>query len=81
MIFRANGIIVKSFATDFDALSQDGKMTVIVQNTGLVTADFYVRSFSMILKTNLMYTRVLTVIDSLPIQGCVLWLFRRCFSR
>lgn len=41
--FRANGVIVKSFATDFDALSQDGKMTIIVQNTGLVTADFYVR--------------------------------------
>ncbi|CAB3989881.1 Hypothetical predicted protein [Paramuricea clavata] len=39
---RANGIIVKSFATDFDALSQDGTLTVIVQNTGLVTADFYV---------------------------------------
>ena len=54
--FRANGIIVKSFATDFDALSQDGTMTVIVQNTGLVTADFYVCSLSLYYTANFPHT-------------------------
>lgn len=39
---RAGGIIVKAFATDFESLSQDGKLHVIVQNTGLVTADYFV---------------------------------------
>lgn len=43
--FRAGGTIVKAFATDFESLSQDGKLHVIVQNTGLVTADYHV-SFS-----------------------------------
>lgn len=43
--FRADGVIVKTFANNFDALSQDGELTVVVQNTGLVTADFYVRKF------------------------------------
>ena len=33
---------MKTIATDFDALSHEGKMTVVIQNTGLVTADFYV---------------------------------------
>ena len=33
---------MKTFATNFEALSRDGKMTVMVQNTGLVTANFYV---------------------------------------
>lgn len=40
--FRASGVIVKAFATDFESLSDNGKLHVIVQNTGLVTADFFV---------------------------------------
>ena len=39
---RAGGVIVKAFATDFESLSQDGQLHVIVQNTGLVTADYFV---------------------------------------
>ena len=63
--FRANGIIMKSFATDFDSLSQDGKMTVIVQNTGLVTADFYVCPLLKLLN---------------PCQVCFSrWVFKRFF--
>ena len=39
---RANGKILKAYASDFQALSMNGKMHVEVQNTGYVTADFYV---------------------------------------
>ena len=33
---------MKAFATDFESLSLNGNMHVIVQNTGLVTADYFV---------------------------------------
>nr|QIC49960.1 hapless 2 [Actinia equina] len=39
---RATGRILRAYAQDFQALSRDGNLYVIVQNTGLVTADFYV---------------------------------------
>ncbi|XP_028409635.1 hapless 2-like [Dendronephthya gigantea] len=39
---KAGGTIVKAFATNFESLSQDGLLHVIVQNTGLVTADYHV---------------------------------------
>ncbi|XP_015762006.1 PREDICTED: protein HAPLESS 2-like [Acropora digitifera] len=39
---RASGKILKAYAQDFEALSKDGHLYVIVQNTGYVTADFSV---------------------------------------
>ncbi|EDO36432.1 predicted protein [Nematostella vectensis] len=39
---RAEGKILRAYAQDFEALSRDGNLYVIVQNIGLVTADFYV---------------------------------------
>ena len=39
---RASGKILKAYAQDFETLSNDGHMFVIVQNTGYVTADFAV---------------------------------------
>ena len=45
---RASGKILKAYAQDFEALSKDGHMFVIVQNTGYVTADFAV-SFNFLL--------------------------------
>ena len=39
---RASGKILKAYAQDFESLSQDGHMFVVVQNTGYVTADFSV---------------------------------------
>ena len=49
---RASGKILKAYAQDFESLSQDGHMFVVVQNTGYVTADFSVSlnvSFSICL--------------------------------
>ena len=42
ILFRASGKILKAYAQDFEALSKDGHMFVVVQNTGYVTADFSV---------------------------------------
>ena len=39
---RASGKILKAYAQDFEALSKDGHLYVVVQNTGYVTADFSV---------------------------------------
>ncbi|XP_068682010.1 hapless 2-like isoform X1 [Montipora foliosa] len=39
---RASGRILKAYAQDFETLSKDGRLYVIVQNTGYVTADFSV---------------------------------------
>ena len=35
-------MIVKAFAEGFESQSRNGLATVVVQNTGFVTADFYV---------------------------------------
>jgi hypothetical protein len=35
-------VIVKAFAEGFESQSRNGLATVVVQNTGFVTADFYV---------------------------------------
>ena len=48
---RASGKILKAYAQDFESLSQDGHMFVIVQNTGYVTADFAV-SLNLLLNVN-----------------------------
>ena len=50
-LFRASGKILKAYAQDFESLSQDGHMFVIVQNTGYVTADFAV-SLNLLLNIN-----------------------------
>ena len=42
LLFRASGKILKAYAQDFEALSKDGHLYVVVQNTGYVTADFSV---------------------------------------
>lgn len=42
VLSRASGKILKAYAQDFETLSNDGHMFVIVQNTGYVTADFAV---------------------------------------
>lgn len=39
---RASGKILKAYAQDFEAVSKDGRLFVVVQNTGYVTADFAV---------------------------------------
>lgn len=39
---RATGVIVKAFAEGFESQSRNGLATVVIQNTGFVTADFYV---------------------------------------
>ena len=39
---RAGGVIVKAFAEAFESQSRNGLATVVVQNTGFVTSDFYV---------------------------------------
>ena len=46
-LFRASGKILKAYAQDFEALSKDGHLFVVVQNTGYVTADFAVSATLM----------------------------------
>ena len=46
-LIRASGKILKAYAQDFEALSKDGHLYVVVQNTGYVTADFSVSKASM----------------------------------
>ena len=40
-------MIVKAFAEGFESQSRNGLATVVIQNTGFVTADFYVSKMSV----------------------------------
>ena len=63
---RASGVIVKAFAEGFESQSRNGLATVVIQNTGFVTADFYVSKMSVEKGANNLTLAVFCSITSSP---------------
>lgn len=47
LLLRAPGKIVESYVGDFEALSNNGELMVLVKNTGRVQSDYTVRTLAL----------------------------------